>query len=86
MTLPRYPSYKDSGVEWLGEVPEHWKVLPLKRSFQIVGGSHGPTVSKRLHLFQNQLNSSVLVVWRIFVFAQDAFDHQPQLGLHAFAG
>jgi len=26
-----YPKYKDSGVEWLGEVPEHWKELPLKR-------------------------------------------------------
>ncbi len=22
---------KDSGVEWLGEVPRHWEVLPLKR-------------------------------------------------------
>lgn len=22
---------KDSGVEWLGEVPEHWKVTPIKR-------------------------------------------------------
>lgn len=22
---------KDSGVEWLGEVPEHWDVMPLKR-------------------------------------------------------
>lgn len=29
MSLPRYPHYKDSGVEWLGEVPEHWAVLPL---------------------------------------------------------
>ena len=26
MSLPRYPNYKDSGVEWLGEVPEHWEV------------------------------------------------------------
>ena len=26
-----YPTYKDSGVEWLGEVPEHWEVGPLKR-------------------------------------------------------
>ena len=25
-----YPAYKDSGVEWLGEVPEHWKVHRLK--------------------------------------------------------
>jgi len=24
---------KDSGVEWLGEVPEHWEVLPLKWAF-----------------------------------------------------
>ena len=28
-----YSAYKDSGVEWLGRVPEHWDVLPLKRAF-----------------------------------------------------
>jgi len=22
----KYPNYKDSGVEWLGEIPEHWEV------------------------------------------------------------
>ena len=27
---------KDSGVEWLGEVPEHWEVLPAKRFFKLV--------------------------------------------------
>jgi type I restriction enzyme S subunit len=26
----RYPSYKQSGVEWLGEVPEGWKIAKLK--------------------------------------------------------
>jgi type I restriction enzyme S subunit len=25
-----YPAYKDSGVPWLGQVPEHWKIAPLK--------------------------------------------------------
>ena len=25
-----YPAYKDSGVEWLGEVPERWEVVRLK--------------------------------------------------------
>ena len=30
MSFPRYPKYKDSGVEWLGEVPEHWEVRPNK--------------------------------------------------------
>ena len=23
--LQKYPAYKDSGVEWLGEIPEHWE-------------------------------------------------------------
>jgi len=25
-----YPAYKDSGVEWLGEIPAHWGVRRLK--------------------------------------------------------
>ena len=29
MSFPRYPKYKESGVEWLGEVPEHWQLKPL---------------------------------------------------------
>jgi len=28
-----YPKYKDSGVEWLGEVPEHWEVWRNGRLF-----------------------------------------------------
>jgi type I restriction enzyme S subunit len=30
MSFPRYPSYKDSGVKWLGAVPAHWQVLPCR--------------------------------------------------------
>src|ERR1051325_9740954 len=30
MSFPRYPKYRCSGVEWLGEVPEHWRTVPLK--------------------------------------------------------
>lgn len=29
MSFPRYEKYKDSGVEWLGEVPEGWEVKRL---------------------------------------------------------
>ncbi len=32
MSLPRYPKYKPSGVEWLGDVPEGWEVDRIKRS------------------------------------------------------
>lgn len=34
-----YPEYKDSGVEWLGDVPESWKHVPIKREFKIINGS-----------------------------------------------
>ncbi|QDH15075.1 restriction endonuclease subunit S [Oecophyllibacter saccharovorans] len=30
---------KDSRVTWLGEVPAHWGITPLKRKFKIFGGS-----------------------------------------------
>jgi type I restriction enzyme S subunit len=41
MSLPRYPEYKDSGVEWLGEVPAHWDIAALKRfADQITDGAH----------------------------------------------
>ena len=26
----RYPKYRDSGVEWLGDIPAHWEVKRLK--------------------------------------------------------
>ena len=28
--IPPYPAYIPSGVEWLGDVPEHWEVVRLK--------------------------------------------------------
>ena len=42
MSFPRYPAYKDSGVEWLGEVPEHWEVIRLKNVLlcRITDGPH----------------------------------------------
>ena len=26
--LKPHPAMKDSGVEWLGDVPEHWEIRP----------------------------------------------------------
>lgn len=33
-----YPAYRDSGVEWLGTVPEHWSFHKLKYLAQFSGG------------------------------------------------
>jgi len=38
VSFPRYPKYKPSGVEWLGEVPEHWGVVPLKHAARLTMG------------------------------------------------
>lgn len=38
MTLKAYPSYKPSGIIWLGEIPEHWKILTLKRICRLAYG------------------------------------------------
>jgi len=36
--LQKYDSYKDSGVEWLGEIPSEWEVKKLKYISKLVGG------------------------------------------------
>lgn len=36
--MKQYDSYKDSGVEWIGEVPSHWEILPFKRAITINNG------------------------------------------------
>lgn len=39
MSFPRYPEYKDSGADWLSEVPAHWEVSPLKYVARVGNGS-----------------------------------------------
>ena len=43
MSFPRYPKYKPSGVEWLGDVPDGWEVKPLRSVFKF---SKGLTITK----------------------------------------
>jgi len=37
-----YPVYKDSGVEWLGRVPEHWGIRSVKTLARLDGGAGFP--------------------------------------------
>ena len=39
--VTRYENYKDSGVEWLGEVPEHWVVKSYRYACLIYRGKFG---------------------------------------------
>ena len=34
--MRRYPEYKASGAEWIGEIPAHWKLINTKYLFRLV--------------------------------------------------
>ena len=36
--MKQYEKYKDSGIQWLGEVPNHWGINPFKRGMLINNG------------------------------------------------
>lgn len=38
----RYPAYRDSGVEWIGEVPEGWETWKVTHGFQKLGSGTTP--------------------------------------------
>lgn len=41
-TLPAYPDYRDSGVDWFGPMPAHWRVKPLWSMFQRIKDTGHP--------------------------------------------
>lgn len=36
MSFPKYPDCRDSGVEWIGAVPSHWALQPLRRHTRLL--------------------------------------------------
>jgi len=65
MTFPRYPKYKDSGVEWLGEVPEGWSIKCIRHI--LLGGNEGIKIGP----FGSQLKSDMLVKCGYKVYGQE---------------
>lgn len=47
--MKKYSSYKDSGIEWIGEIPSHWEVLNLrKKPFNFEVGKREQTELKEV--------------------------------------
>ncbi|OJW77406.1 MAG: hypothetical protein BGO69_18690 [Bacteroidetes bacterium 46-16] len=42
--MPQYPKYKPSGIEWIGDIPEHWQIKRLKRFAKICNGQDQKSV------------------------------------------
>jgi len=43
----RYERYKDSGIEWIGEIPEHWNISKLKYLTYCLDGKRIPLSSEQ---------------------------------------
>lgn len=43
----KYEEYKNSGVEWIGEVPSHWEVIKTSLAFHHIGSGITPPTSKK---------------------------------------
>jgi len=38
VSFPRYPSYRDTGMEWLDQIPSHWTLPPLYLRYEVLLG------------------------------------------------
>ena len=88
--LKPYPTYKDSGVEWLGQVPAHWEVRRLKNVCLLVYGDalasevrrdgnvpvHGSNGRVGFHSVSNTLGPC-LVIGRKGSFGKVNFSSEP---------
>lgn len=54
--MKKYDKYKDSGIEWLGEIPEHWNTLKLGRSFSNIGSGTTPKSTNPEYYENGQIN------------------------------
>ena len=60
--IEKYNSYKDSGIEWLGEIPSEWDVKKLKFIGKIFAGlsdKKGDDFSKNFDRNKKNLNRGV---------------------------
>ena len=86
MSFPKYDRCKNSGVEWLGEVPEHWKMKKLKHVTNIclsnidkhtVEGQQRVSLCNYLDVYRNERISSSIN----FMQATASDDQIERLGL-----
>lgn len=40
--MKQYDNYKDSGIDWIGEIPEHWEYWKISHAFKRIGSGTTP--------------------------------------------
>ncbi|WP_316173893.1 MULTISPECIES: restriction endonuclease subunit S [unclassified Bradyrhizobium] len=73
MSFPSYSKYKESGIPFLGTVPDHWRVLPLKSSAKVhlsnvdkhsVEGEEEVSLCNYLDVYRNERITSAIEFMR----------------------
>lgn len=56
MKLERYNSYKDSEINWLGEIPSEWKITTIKNIFRYFGSGSTPQSNNTKYYENGNIN------------------------------
>ena len=77
--LKPYPAMRDTGIEWLGRVPEHWEVGTLRRKLRTFDGIKIGPFGSQLKLDQmtetgNKVYGQANVIRNDFTFGQKFID------------
>ena len=54
--MKKYDAYKDSGVKWIGEIPNHWEAIKISRVHPIIGSGTTPLSSREDYYSEKGLN------------------------------
>ena len=54
--MQRYEKYKDSGVDWIGEIPEHWEMPKITYLFKKIGSGTTPTAGSPTYYENGSIN------------------------------
>lgn len=55
-SMKPYPAYKDSGIEWIGEIPEGWDMRKVSRSFALIGSGTTPKSTDNQYYQNGDIN------------------------------
>ena len=47
-TKPKYESYKETGEEWIGEIPTNWELVPIRSIFQFRNQKNDPIITENV--------------------------------------
>lgn len=54
--MKAYPEYKASGIDWLGDIPSHWKTIKSSYIFDNIGSGTTPTAGEDLYYEYGSIN------------------------------